>query len=330
MGAVVDVEAIAGEYVALGFNGPIGSTIWTSPDGRTWTERPQPQWRNVALSSMAAVEGRLIAVGRDMTDIEAEFAVVWISDDGVGWRAAEGGPDLVGAQLIELVATDAGLVAIGGYPGRDAAAAFTSPDGEVWALAGTATPDVFEQAFAWSVAAGGPGLVAAGWKRNADPAIGFDPAFWTSADGMSWSAAPAPAGAPGAQARDIVALENGIMAAVGDLVNGGESFAWASNDGITWELTEPGEGFNGGLVSDLSPSSFGLVAAGSVATDGAIWTSADGRGWTLVDDPVFADAYFVETIATNEGVIAVGAAQQQIPGTESFTSGAAIWYGASP
>lgn len=326
IGAVVDVEATADGFVALGFSGPTGSTIWTSTDGRTWTERPQPQWENVALPSMAEVDGRLIAVGRDTTDIEAEFAVVWISENGVEWRLAEGGPDLVGAQLIEVVPTNTGLVAIGGFPGRDAAAAFTSADGEFWTLAGTETPDAFDQAFAWSVAAGGPGLVAVGWRRNADSAIGFDPAFWTSTDGTSWSLGPTPDGAPGAQARDVVALEDGTLAAVGDLVNGGRSFAWASEDGIGWELVEEGEGFDGGVVSDLSPVVDGLLAAGSVGVDGALWTTGDGRTWTAVRDPVLDDAYLVETLAADGGLIAVGALQRQIPGTESFTTAPAIWY----
>lgn len=326
MGAVVDVESIAGGFVALGFTGPTGSTIWTSADGRTWTERPQPHWANVALASMAEIDGRLIAVGRDTTDIEAELAVVWISDDGVEWRLAEGGPDLVGAQLIEVVATDAALVAIGGFPGRDAAAAFTSADGEVWTLADTHTPGAFDQAFTWSVAAGGPGLVAVGWRRNADPAIGFDPAFWTSTDGASWSLAPTPAGAPGAQARDIIGLDDGTLAAVGDLVNGGQSFAWASDDGIAWDLAEPGDGFDGGLVADLGRSSAGLVAVGSVGTDGAMWTSDDGRAWALVRDPAFDDAYLVETLEIDAGLVVVGAVQRRIAGTESFTSGPAIWY----
>jgi hypothetical protein len=328
-GAAVDVEAAGPGFVALGFDGTSGSIVWTSPDGRAWTAVAQPEWGTVALASMAEVDGRLIAVGRDTTDIERDLAMVWISDDGISWRRAEGGPDLEGAQLIEVVATDDGFLAIGGYPRMDAAAVFTSSDGEVWTRAASVPADAFDHAFMWSVADTGLGLVAVGWRRNTDEQIQFDPAFWTSADGVEWKLAATPDGAPGTQVRDVIPLAEGAVA-VGDLVaSGGQSFAWTAGAAGSWELVGDPDGFDDALISDLTAIRGGVVAVGSRESHGGMWISADGSSWSVVDDASFADAYLVETLDVDGHLIVAGATQRRIAGTESYTSAPAIWYGAT-
>jgi hypothetical protein len=323
-GAVVDVEAAGPGFVALATYGPTGSAILTSPDGREWTAVPQPDWSHVGLAGMVEADGRLIAVGRDTTDVDTDLAMVWISDDGVEWRRATGGPDLEGAQLIDVVETDDGFVAIGGYPTQDAAGAWTSPDGELWTRA--AANDSFEHAFVWAVAEGGPGVVAVGWRRSDDP-TGFDPAFWTSVDGADWTLAPTPEGAAGTQVRDVV-RSGDTMVAVGDLLMGGQAFGWVSADGTTWETVDALDGFEGALLADVAATPNGFLAIGGRnVDDGGAWLSSDGRDWAVVDDPIFADASLVESLAVGDDVIVVGNTQTRIAGTQSYTWQPMIWHG---
>jgi len=324
-GTVIDVEAAGPGFVALATYGPTGSAILTSPDGREWTAVPQPEWTHVGLAGMVEADGRLIAVGRDTSDVDTDIAMAWISDDGIEWRRAAGGPDLEGSQLIDVVETDDGFVAIGGYPTQDGAGAWTSPDGEVWTRA--EPTDSFEHAFIWAVAEGGPGLVAVGWRRNADPETGFDPAFWTSVDGREWALAPTPDGAAATQVRDLVGSGD-TMVAVGDLLMGGQAFAWVSTDGTSWETVDAPDSFEGALFADVAAIPGGFLAVGGRnVDDGGAWVSSDGREWTVVDDPIFADASLVEALAVGGDVIVVGNTQTRIAGTESYTWQPMTWYG---
>ena len=322
--AVVDIVAGGPGFVALAISGPAATTILTSPDGREWTASPQPEWSHAGLVSLVEADGRLVAVGRDTTDVDTDIAIVWISEDGVQWRRAPGGPDLQGAQLIDVVETDDGFVAIGGYPTQDAAGAWTSPDGEIWTRA--APTESFQHAFVWAVAAGGPGLVAVGWRRSDDP-TGFDPAFWTSIDGSQWTPAATPEGAAGAQVRDVVGSE-GAMVAVGDLLMGGQALAWVSADGTTWETITAPDSFGEASLADVVSTSRGFVALGGRnVDDGGIWTSGEGRDWTLLDDPTFADASLADALAVDDDLIVVGNTQERIAGTGSYTWQPMIWYG---
>jgi hypothetical protein len=179
----------------------------------------------------------------------------------------------------------------------------------------------------WSVAQTGSGLVAVGWRRNPDQEIQFDPAFWTSQDGLSWELAAAPDGAPGTQVRDVIPLAGGAVA-VGDLVvSGGQSFAWTAGGGGSWQLVDDPDGFDDALVSDLTPIRDGVVAVGSRESHGGMWISVDGSAWSVVEDPSFADAYLVETLQVDGELIVVGATQRRIAGTGSYISAPAIWYG---
>jgi hypothetical protein len=322
---VIDVEAAGPGCGALATSGPTGSAILTSPDGRSWTAVQQPRWTSVGLSGMVeAADGRLVAVGRDTTDVDTNVAMVWISEDGIEWRRAEGGPDLDGAQLIDVIETDTGFVAIGGYPTRDAAGAWTSPDGEIWTRA--AETETFQHAFAWAVAEVGPNVVAVGWRRDEGPS-GFAPATWFSADGVHWTLSATPDGPPGTQVRDLAA-SGGVVAAVGDLLVGGESFAWLSADGMWWEPVETSSTFEGAVVADVAAIGGGFVAVGGRnVDDGGVWISRDGRDWTLVEHAVFDDASLVETLQVGGDLIVVGNTQERIAGTESYAWQPMIWYG---
>jgi hypothetical protein len=302
--------------VAIGFDGAFGSILWTSGDGgRTWTDITPADFASVGIANVIEFDGMLVAVGRgDTIDVEAEQAAVYLSDDGVAWRKVTTGGQLVG-QLIDVVATDDGLFAVGGVPGADAAGLWHSTDAETWERIG----GDFPAAFMWSIAEGGPGLVAVGWRRNPDP----DLAVWTSADaGVTWELAPDPEGFAGLEATDVAALPDGSLAMVGSAFDGSGGRIWHSTDGVAWDLAV--EDLAGAHARSLAVTPAGLVAVGGGADMIArAWFSADGLTWAPLGDPV-EGAYFTNAVATPEGLLATGGSQAGTmeTGIEAF---ARIW-----
>ena len=69
------------------------------------------------------------------------------------------------------------------------------------------------------------------------------------------------------------------------------------------------------------------AVGGRTVDDGGVWLSTDGRGWTVVEDAALADAYLVEALPVDDGVLVGGALQQRIAGTESYGNAPMIWYG---
>ena len=90
-----------------------------------------------------------------------------------------GGPQRV--HMTGVAAGPAGLVAVGGDEGREAAAVWTSPDGQAWSRVECEGLDASGPQFMRALAEGGPGLVAVGRDDDAGTA-----AVWTSTDGLAW------------------------------------------------------------------------------------------------------------------------------------------------
>lgn len=302
--------------IAIGFNGGFGSILWTSGDGgRTWTDITPENFAAIGIASVVEYDGMLVGVGRGNTiDVDAQEAAVYLSDDGMTWRKVTKAEDMVG-QLIDVVVTDDGLFAVGGVVAADAAGVWHSTDAETWMRVG----GDFEQAFLWSIAEGGPGLVAVGWRRNPDP----DLTVWTSADaGATWQMAPDPEGFAGFEATDVAALPDGSLAMVGSAFDGTRGRFWHSTDGIGWTLAvdDMGEAW----ARNLTSTPIGLVAAGSGGEQlGASWVSTDGRAWSPLGEPI--DGAFITGIhPTDEGILFTGATQAGTLET-GIQAHAAIW-----
>jgi hypothetical protein len=288
--------------IAIGFDGAFGSILWTSADARTWRDVTPAAFASQGLATVIQLaDGRLLAVGRgDTIDIEADAAAAFISDDGLTWRQV-GGADLLG-QMIDVIETPDGLVAIGGVPGADAAGAWRSTDGgETWERTGDDVPG----AFFWSIVEGGPGLVVAGWRRNPEP----DAAVWTSADGgATWQLADDPEDLELAEGVDLLATDAGFVMAGGSML-GGQARLWTSPDARTWTLAEIEGGFDGAMIRTLLATPIGLLAVGAAGSDAAAWISTDGGAtWSRFGDPV-PEAYFSTALVTDEGLFLGGATQ---------------------
>jgi hypothetical protein len=183
----------------------------------------------------------------------------------------------------------------------------------------------FDGAAMWSIASGGPGLVAAGGEFGYSDELGFwtpediqpllerggdgDAVVWTSLDGTSWNRVPhdeAVFGGDGSQHIFSVTAGGPGLVAVGfdgtlDNVEGNAA-VWTSPDGFTWSRVPHNEAVFGGedwqVMFGVTAGGPGLVAVGLDGTfgvasrgeaDAAVWTSPDGFTWTRVphDESVF-------------------------------------------
>ncbi len=309
------IGALDGRLVAIGFDGGFGSILWASEDGQHWTDVTPAEFAGYGLAGVVQLEDLIVAVGRGNTlDVDANLAAVYLSEDGLTWRPAS---TRFFGQLIDVISTDDGLYAVGGLPTGDSAGVWHSPDGDSW----TQISADLEHAFLWSIAEGGPGLVAVGWRRNPDP----DLAVWTSADGESWELAPDPEGFEDFEAHDVRALPDGTLVMAGSAFDGSGGRIWTSTDGVTWELADYDGG--GGAARALVETPAGLVALGARDMSAVAWISTDGgRSWAQLGDEI-PDAYLNNAYMTDGGVLHLLGGTQEGTLETGITGRAMIWTG---
>jgi hypothetical protein len=300
--------------IAISFDGGYGSLVWTSADGRTWTDITPDGFESIGIVSVVEYDGLLVGVGRGNTiDIETEEAAVYLSEDGTSWRKVETAEQMVG-QMIDLVATDDGLYAVGGVPGADSAGIWHSDDGEAWERVGG---DI-EHAFLWSITEGGPGLVAVGWRRDPEPSA----AVWTSTDGSEWTLAPDPEGYELYEGTDVAVVDGTLVMVGSSLASQGGRF-WTSSDGLEWTIADA-PGLDAAYPRTVVEAPFGLIAiGGGEEMAGATWTSTDGLAWQSFGEPL--DGAFLNSALVHEGRLFVGGATQAGTLETGIDAHAMIW-----
>lgn len=127
---------------------PRSLETWTSVDGRSWQRQDRLALAGVAITSVAARAGAMVAAGLDTSG----RTMVWSSTDGAPWSPGQ----LPARAIVRSVAgVGDGFVALGrdgepdagsggiAAPGVGRPAAWTSVDGRTWTLArveGSAAP----------------------------------------------------------------------------------------------------------------------------------------------------------------------------------------------
>jgi hypothetical protein len=142
---LTDVADRGGRLVATGWamltddgNGdhPV-VVVWTSRDGRSWTDVPTPADvfpPDSSISDITAGPDGFVAIGH-ITVGQVSTPAIWSSSDGRDWRLHRPGPD--GLQLSSVAAGDGGYVAVGATMGctdcaSREAVVMTSVDGDTW------------------------------------------------------------------------------------------------------------------------------------------------------------------------------------------------------
>jgi hypothetical protein len=240
------LSAGPGGFAAVGERTDAGtsvSAVWTSRDGRTWTEATALQDTNVG-EVLVLPTGFLALFGCCDGSGSVQF-----STNGNGWREVSGDPGspfvmsaggdvttaLLGSRLITLRAGPRGVV--------------VSYRGNVDGLAGGG-PIVWQQDAAADAAFTGAGVSAIAAGAGSVLVVGFDlstldPISWTGRDGRTWVRTALDSNTFGGGVPGLAAAAESAsgpsFAAIGYRTNAaGEarSQVWSSDDGAVWSAAD--------------------------------------------------------------------------------------------
>lgn len=223
-------------------SGPVGSVIWSSMDGVTWTDTPaSAEFETHPVRVVAVREQTVVAVEGHETATGSAFWVT--SDGGATWQQAPLATDGWWAHH-GLVDRDT-LYAVGqSFEGSDSAAVvWTSVD-----------------ALRWDRTELGPGraLRIARLPDGTLLVIGDDgdaPMGWTSPDGREWARSAIDLGCCGT----AFAITPSGFVTVQGAADGSGSVVAVSSDGLTWSVTGP----LAGEMRDVAwTKTFGVVIHG--------------------------------------------------------------------
>jgi hypothetical protein len=268
------------------------AAVWVSADGRTWDRVDEPAaFGNTPgnIEFLVEVEGTADGVAA-LGFIDGTGYARYTSMDGITWNLAEGAVDpetgldpalvfdaIEGADVYDVVAAGPGYVAVGRIEAGDVGGAiWVSPDGTTWEqVAADLSTSIrqFER-----VATDGETILAFGWGSDA---TGFT--TLTSSDGLTWTAADAPDGAPTPQSR--AAFDAGRLVVVG-LEWGTATGVYVSEDGgrSIYRLDPSIPALTGASPDMRDIVLFGdrfIVVGGDRGTDqqGQLWGGDPMIGW---------------------------------------------------
>ena len=278
--AVSTIIPWAGGYVAVAQNeASLPETVWSSTDGRSWTQLPATTFGLDNTSTFVSAgsscrDGVIVA-----TDGQTGGPKFWHSADGVTWVYPT-----VPATPTNLAGNSSGAIST-----SSAGLEFTS-DCATWQPVTLPGP---ADAHLASVAAFGSGFVAAGWSGSIDGGSTVRPLAWWSADGLHWTQATVPS-SPGFALTNVYAAGGGLLGSTTNIgVTPGTDNLMTSADGRTWKaqpgtldplgVQTTGEGIgqhNGAFSGDGAR----LAAFGNPTFEGTVpnqvWISTDGTHWS--------------------------------------------------
>jgi hypothetical protein len=263
------VTPFDGGVLAVGADGD-GAAAWTSRDGAAW-EPAEVRDAGAARSLEAvAFAGRGVMFGGD----DLGDSPAWTSDDGMSWQPVDGATGIDG-RVNAVVAEGGRWVAVGDVVDDETGEAYggvvwTSGDAKAWKVA---TEMTLDEGTVSDVAVAGDTTVV----------VGFDVAggkVWTST-GDGDFAATGGGDFAGMTIQGVATVAGGFVAlGMGpDL----RAYAWTSPDGTTWtrdelpaDVVAPDD-----EIHELATVGDRVVAVGVTADGGGVWTSRDGRSWSV-------------------------------------------------
>lgn len=265
-------------FVAVGKNFGSTRTIMTSPDGVTWTERPN-SFDGGFLYDVCWSGTKFVAVGFNSAITKS----VMTSPDGITWTVQTCGLDTGAATGVDWSPSLSLFVVVGNSgPGSTT---FTSPDGVTWTSRTTSMQRGYRVYWSSDLTlwiAGG-----ANAARTAHIFTSPDGTTWTTRTTPLYTGGPTTAGTNAARTvwyPDLSLLVTGSNLATKTLIS--------SPDGITWTAHTPFTG-SGAQANGQTVGPDGLVVAGyqsgfqiaEASTDLDVWTQTStdvGLGYAVI------------------------------------------------
>ncbi len=325
--------------------------IFASDDGVTWTRLAEDDVAltsgMVIMHSIAEAGPGLVAVGagcEDDTPCGVIHPIVWTSVDGNEWTRSAADQAVFGefGIMLDVIATDHGIVAVGSIAGDDPSlirpAVWLSPDGAEWERVWEGDfvdtrPPLLTSGFTpgFEALAVNPDGLIVGVGLAENGAGELVAAVWVSGDGRAWERIetnpPDFRGETGLSVTMLdVAWGSSGFTAVG--TDGGAQVAiWQSPDGLSWtRIDTTDQPFDTtGTLSSVAALDTGFVTAGphAFADQGegpvTLWTSPDGSTWDRVHTIGPGDVSSI--VVTDAGIAVAGA----MPEANDFH--AAVWVG---
>ena len=202
-GGWLAVGAEAGPTVFLGID------TWTSPDGLGWTLIDSMPQVGVARGVTSLKDG-FITWGTDCLDVcgPPERAALWRTKDGKEWTRVASQPSLAHAEVMDIIGTPQGALAVGQTYDADAnptGVAWLTADGAKWTRVALPEAAGFRS---FRVVSTGTGFVTVG-SRSGD--AGEVWGTWTSTDPTTWRHLPDADVRAGSL--DLLASHRGVLGA---------------------------------------------------------------------------------------------------------------------
>jgi hypothetical protein len=261
-GQVMALARLGGQFIAVGNELPDARNgfIWTSADGRIWTEAASIS--DAALYDVVATHDVAVAVGAHLDPEMRSMAAIWTSSDAQAW--AEG--TVAGAEQSSMGTATVwpeGFAASGNGPNGQTQPAWTAADPAAWTAL---TTDLEPPRLVIDIRDWDGGLAIAG---ASDKSGDQHPFVAMSADGKTWT-------------QTMLSADEGYLSA---LAVAGETLVAAGVDadrltlwtlaGETWQpaTIEP----EGASITamDWTPD-LGLLGVGSKAGNLALWRLGGG------------------------------------------------------
>jgi hypothetical protein len=257
-GQVMGLALLGGQMIAVGNELPDARTgfIWTSADGRTWTEAARID--DAALYDVVATNDVAVAVGARLDEEMASTAMVWASSNPGVWDEGTVA-DAEGSSMRSVTVWSGGFAASGEGPNGQTQPIWTATDPADWAVL---TTDLEPPRIVIDIVDWDGGLAIAG---ASDKSGDQHPFVALSADGQAWTQTMLSAEAEGYNSALAVAGETLVSAGV----DADRLTLWTLA-GDTWqpETIEP----EGATINAMAwnPDD-GLVGVGSNAGNLALW-----------------------------------------------------------
>jgi len=268
-------------------------SVWLSHDSMTWSvaypDALGTQRHDRPVEVTAGTAG-LVAIGAhqqltgNFVEPARAYSVIWLSRDGEDWLRLEP-EELAGVVLEDVIAEDPWLLAVGAHAVgmSERPGVWYSATGAEWKAIDLGTEDhQWGDSKVHAIVRGGPGLVAGGtlegrpevWLWSPHGPVAMKESVWVRPATGRWAFRSALD--QGFPTWSIGETPGGYVAAYRDSVR-------TSLDGLAWE-TLPIE--EAGLVADRNYQAPVTIneTAYLVNENGSIWSSPDGRFWTLLAD----------------------------------------------